>query len=75
MRRTVDIDNDVLSAAKQLVAEQKVTAGKVISDPARRALLGSSIQEEPEYRNGFRLMPRTGMITTKMVEQWREDDI
>ena len=75
MRRTVDIDDDVLSAAKELVAEQKVTAGKVISDPARRALLGSSIQEEPEYRNGFGLIPRTGVINTEMVEQWREDDI
>lgn len=38
----------VLSAAKGLVAAQKITAGKVISDLARRALLGSSIQEEPE---------------------------
>jgi hypothetical protein len=76
MRTTLDIDDDVLSAAKELAAAQKVTAGKVLSDLARRALLGPPTQEEPEYRNGFRLMPRTGVIITQeMVEQWLEDDI
>jgi len=76
MRTTLDIDDDVLSAAKELAAAQKVTAGKVISDLARKALLGPPTQEKPEYRNGFRLMPRTGVIITpEMVEQWLEDDI
>ena len=76
MRTTLDIDDDVLSAAKELAAAQKVTAGRVISDLVRKALLGPPIQEKPQYRNGFRLMPRTGVIITpEMVEQWLEDDI
>jgi hypothetical protein len=76
MRTTLDIDDDVLAAAKELASGRKTTAGKVISDLARKALLGPPIEEKPEYRNGFRLMPRTGVIITpEMVEQWLEDDI
>jgi hypothetical protein len=52
MRTTLDIDDDVLSAAKELAAAQKVTAGKVLSDLARRALLGPPTQEEPDYYAG-----------------------
>jgi len=76
MRTTLDIDDDVLSAAKELAAAQKTTAGKVISDLARRTLIGAPDQEKLEYRNGFRLMPRSGVvITPEMVEQLLEDDI
>ena len=75
MRTTLEIDDDVLSAAKELAAAQKTTAGKVISDLARTALIGPQNQEKAEYRNGFRLMPRTGVvITSEMVEQLLEDD-
>ena len=76
MRTTLDIDDDVLSAAKELAAAQKSTAGQVISDLARRALIGAPSVETPEYRNGFRLLPRTGtVITSEMVEKWLEEDI
>ena len=62
--------------AKLLATAQKTTAGKIISDLARKALIGPPSQEKPEYRNGFRLMPRAGVIITpEMVEQWLEDDI
>jgi hypothetical protein len=32
MRTTLDIDDDVLAAAKELASGQRTTAGKVISD-------------------------------------------
>jgi hypothetical protein len=41
MRTTLDIDDDVLSAAKELDASQKTTAGRVISDLVRQALTRS----------------------------------
>jgi hypothetical protein len=70
MRTTLDIDDDVLAAAKELAAAQKSTAGKVISDLVRKAL-SPPVEEQPEYRNGFKLLPRTGaIITSEMVEQW-----
>ena len=52
MRTTLDIDDDVLAAAKERAAAQKTTTGKVLSDLARltltRAAEGPLIE-----RNGF----------------------
>jgi len=75
MRTTLDIDDDVLTAAKQLAKERKSTAGEVISDLVRRALTVSPVSdEEPRYRNGFRLLPPTGqIITSEMVKKWLEE--
>ena len=77
MRTTLDIDDDVLTAAKQLAEKRKSTAGEVISELVRQALTTSSIpDEEPRYRNGFRLLPRTGtIITSEMVRKWLEEDV
>jgi hypothetical protein len=77
MRTTLDIDDDVLAAAKQLAKKRNSTAGEVISDLARQALTHSSVpEEEPRYRNGFRLLPRTGqIITSEMVRKWLEEDV
>jgi hypothetical protein len=76
MRTTLDIDDDVLAAAKELASGQKTTAGKVISDLARKALTRSADRDEPRYRNGLRLLPRTeGVVTPEMVERLLEDDV
>ena len=50
MRTTLDIDDDVLQAAKERASREGSTAGKVISDLARRALTaappaGSGVRE------------------------------
>jgi hypothetical protein len=75
MRTTLDIDRDVLEAAKELARAEKKTAGKVISDLARTALTRPSGGEPVEYRGGFRLLPRTGqIITPEMVEKMLEED-
>jgi hypothetical protein len=77
MRTTLDIDDDVLAAAKQLASKRNSTAGEVISSLAREALTGPSVpEEEPRYRNGFRLLPRTGkIVTSEMVRRWLEEDV
>lgn len=75
MRTTLDIDEDVLAAAKELAALRKTTAGQVISDLARTALT-RAVEEPPEYRNGFRLLPRTGkVITAEFIDRLLEEDI
>jgi hypothetical protein len=38
MRTTLDIDENMLRAAKELAAERKSTTGKVLSELARKAL-------------------------------------
>jgi hypothetical protein len=75
MRTTLDIDEDVLAAAKELASARKSTAGQVISDLARQALIKAPSAAEPAYRGGFRLLPRTGkVITSEMVAKWLEED-
>jgi hypothetical protein len=74
MRTTIDIDDDVLAAAKDLAAAQKTTAGKVISNLARTALTRPAAQKGPEYRNGLRLMPAAeGIVTPEMIDRLSEE--
>jgi hypothetical protein len=77
MRTTLDIDDDVPTAAEHLAKALNSTVGRVISDLARQALTRSPIRgEEPRYRNGFRILPATGqIITSEMVQKWLEDDL
>jgi hypothetical protein len=75
MRTTLDIDDDVLAAAKELAKARDSTAGRVISDLARQALTESAGRESPQYRGGFRLLPPTEkIITSEMVQKWLEED-
>jgi hypothetical protein len=55
-RTNLDIDDDVLQAAKELVRAEQKTAGKVISELARRALTQRSGQgglNQIEIRDGI----------------------
>jgi hypothetical protein len=55
VRTTLDIDDDVLEAAKELAANRSTTAGRVLSELARQAL---SPKRVPRVRNGVPLLPR-----------------
>ena len=54
MRTTLDIDDDVLQAAKELAAVRGLTAGRVLSDLARTAL---APDRPASMRNGVPLLP------------------
>jgi len=73
MRTTLDLDEDVLQAAKELAAVRGVTAGRVLSDLARKALAPARV---PKMRNGVPLLPhRPGRIVTmKLVNELRDDE-
>ena len=76
MRTTLEIDDDVLAAAKERAAAENKTAGQVISDLARKAMIGSPEHDVPKYRNGFRLLPSTGKVVTKeLVDKLLEEDV
>lgn len=55
MRTTLEIDDDILHAAKDLAANRGTTAGKVLSELARKALEPRS---RPRVRNGVPLLAR-----------------
>jgi hypothetical protein len=79
MRTTIDIDQDVLLAAKDLARRQKKTAGAVISELARRALTQPATQsgvKEATAFYGFKPLPRRGgVISNDLINQLREDDV
>ena len=74
IRTTLDIDDDVLAAAKELASGQKTTAGKVISDLVRKALTQPS-SEEATWENGVLVLPkRGGVVTAELVERLAEGE-
>lgn len=56
MRTTLDLDLDVLQAAKEIGAARGVSAGKVVSELVRQAL--SSSKPTARIRNGVPLLAR-----------------
>jgi hypothetical protein len=75
MRTTLDVDADVLQAAKEIAANRRTTAGKVLSDLARKALEPT---ETRRVRNGVPLMPRlpkgSPRITMEDVNRLRDEE-
>jgi len=74
MRTTLDIDEDVLQAAKELAAAQRRTAGKILSDLARRALRPAGAEE---VKNGVPLLPpRAGatVVTPDVVDRLLDEE-
>jgi hypothetical protein len=67
MRTTLDIDDDVLLATKELARARNKTAGQVLSDLARKAL---EPQRKVRVRNGVPLLPSSPgrIVTVEMVE-------
>lgn len=74
MRTTLDIDDDILQAAKELARAEKKTAGQVLSELARKGLTQGStppgLAEEtgpPFAMEGgwYQLPNREGLVVTK----------
>ena len=77
MRTTLDIENDVLAAARELARQQNVAVGKVISRLVRDALSGRGQGGAEKGRSvgGFRPFPMKGTIATnEQVEALRDDE-
>jgi hypothetical protein len=55
VRTTLDVDDDVLQAAKEIAANRGSTAGRVLSELARKGLAPA---RTAKVRNGVPLMPR-----------------
>lgn len=75
MRTTLDLDDDVLQAAKEIASVRGQSAGKVVSDLIRKALRATSSHGAP-VRNGVPLFtPRPGAppLTMAMVNRLRDE--
>jgi hypothetical protein len=73
VRTTLELNDDLLDAAKQLARQQGATLGAVISELARRALAATA---PLKARNGALLFvpkARTSKPDLRTVNQLRED--
>ncbi len=74
MRTTLDIEDDVLQAAKELAQRNGGTAGQVISDLARRGLNAPTMKRRPGLRGGVPVLPSRGEIVTLDHVQRLQDE-
>jgi hypothetical protein len=69
MRTTLDIDLDVLQAVKETAALRRQTAGRVLSELARKALQS---RQAGRIRNGVPVLPRRAGSPVLTVERVNE---
>jgi hypothetical protein len=75
MRTTLDLDADLLLAAKELGAMQGKTAGQIVSELLRKALSGTAAPR-CSVRNGVPLIRRRAgapVTTMALVNELRDD--
>ena len=76
MRTTLDIDDDILQAVKEIAEVRGSTAGKVISELARKGL--APPKQKVTVKNGVPLLPRRGPndrpLTMEMVNELRDSE-
>ena len=74
MRTTLAIDDDVLSAVREMAEVERKSVGEVISILARKALRPP--QTEAKVRNGIPLLalrPDASRVTSELVKQLAEE--
>lgn len=83
MRTTLDIDEDILMAAKTLARQRNLSAGQVVSQLLRKALTGEFSSSKPpgelvsdgQTITGFRPFPAgKAIVTNDVVNNLRETD-
>jgi hypothetical protein len=76
MRTTLDIDDDLLDAAKQLARRERRSAGQVISRLLRQSLTGSLPGDTPPAAAGvagFQPFPARGaVVTDELIDTLRD---
>jgi hypothetical protein len=75
MRTTLDIDEDVLLAAKEIAASRGTSTGRALSELARQAL--SPADAKPAIRSGIPLLPRRPgerSVSLELVNRLRDQE-
>lgn len=80
MRTTLDIDDDILNASKELAKTAGKTAGQILSELARKALTQPTLhaqseveQQKPFY--GIRPLPSRGVVVTnELINRIRDEE-
>ena len=72
MRTALDLDNDILAAARSIAEPRKQTMGKVVSDLVRQSLT-TKLKKAP---TGIRLLPRRPgvIVTNDLIDRLRDEE-
>jgi hypothetical protein len=73
VRTTLDIDDDVLLAARELATQERRSLGSVMSELARRGLTPARV-ETPDGLPVIRVPAGTPPITPEMVRRALDED-
>lgn len=80
MRTTLNIDDDVLVAVREVAKRESKSAGAIVSSLLRRSLAGddddSAIDRSSRFEAefGFRPFPkRGGIVTNALIDRLREE--
>lgn len=82
VRTTLDIDDDVLLAAKEVARREKRTLGEIVSQLARSALVAPDRGTAPRRGTGQRLarfgiqpLPaRGGIVSNELIDRLRDQE-
>ena len=78
MRTTLDIDDEVLAATKELARQEGRTAGAVLSDLARKGLSAGRAgtkRQTSKNRNGVPVLPRRKeVITVEKIRRLMDEE-
>ncbi|MDX1411901.1 MAG: hypothetical protein R3351_07060 [Nitrospirales bacterium] len=73
MRTTIDIEEDVLLAAKEIARQRGMTLGKVLSDLARKSLTRKSQVSKKHDLPLFPIKKDAAVVTLELVNQLRDE--
>jgi hypothetical protein len=73
MRTTVDLEEDVLLAAKEIAKQRGNTVGQVLSDLARQALTRWTSVSKKHGLPLFSVQPDAGIVTPELVNRLRDE--
>ncbi|TAK33854.1 MAG: CopG family transcriptional regulator [Chloroflexota bacterium] len=73
MRTTLDVEDDVLLAAKEIAKQRGVGVGKVLSDLARQSLTRRVSGPTRDGLPLFPIQPDAGVVTLELVNRLRDE--
>jgi hypothetical protein len=74
MRTTLDLEEDVLLAAKEIAKQRGNTVGRVLSDLARQALTRRTPVSKKHGLPQFPVQPDAGVVTPELVNRLRDEE-
>ncbi len=73
MRTTLDIEDDVLLAAKEIARQQGITVGQAVSNLARKSLTQKPLVSKKHGIPLFPVQSKAGVVTLEFVNRLRDE--